>query len=109
MVCSLVGESLKTVTASDGRVVAFAVWGDPDGFPVLALHGTPGCPRSVGKPMPVQVEPVSQLRGEQMREWMATGLWRGGMVLVSIVVGAVAVAALSDRNPVAFRATSCGA
>jgi hypothetical protein len=59
--------------------------------------------------MPVQVEPVSQLRGEQMREWMATGLWRGGMVLVSIVVGAVAVAALSDRNPIAFRATSCGA
>jgi pimeloyl-ACP methyl ester carboxylesterase len=23
--------------------VAFAVWGDPDGFPVLSLHGTPGC------------------------------------------------------------------
>jgi pimeloyl-ACP methyl ester carboxylesterase len=38
-----VGESLKTVTTSDGRVLAFAVWGDPDGFPVLALHGTPGC------------------------------------------------------------------
>ena len=37
------GESLKTVTTSDGRVLAFAVWGDPDGFPVLALHGTPGC------------------------------------------------------------------
>ena len=29
--------------APDGRTVAFAVWGDPDGFPVLALHGTPGC------------------------------------------------------------------
>ena len=37
------GEPLRTVTTSDGRVVAFAVWGDPDGFPVLALHGTPGC------------------------------------------------------------------
>jgi len=31
------------VTAPDGREVAFARWGDPDGFPVLALHGTPGC------------------------------------------------------------------
>jgi pimeloyl-ACP methyl ester carboxylesterase len=31
------------VESSDGRVLAFAVWGDPDGFPVLALHGTPGC------------------------------------------------------------------
>jgi pimeloyl-ACP methyl ester carboxylesterase len=43
MVCSVMGEPLRTVTTSDGRVVAFAVWGDPDGFPVLALHGTPGC------------------------------------------------------------------
>ena len=30
------------MAAPDGRTVAFAVWGDPDGFPVLALHGTPG-------------------------------------------------------------------
>ena len=29
---------------SDGRTVAYAVWGDPDGFPVLGLHGTPGLP-----------------------------------------------------------------
>jgi pimeloyl-ACP methyl ester carboxylesterase len=36
------GESLKTTTSADGRVIAFAVWGDPSGFPVLALHGTPG-------------------------------------------------------------------
>jgi pimeloyl-ACP methyl ester carboxylesterase len=27
----------------DARTLAFAVWGEPDGFPVLALHGTPGC------------------------------------------------------------------
>jgi pimeloyl-ACP methyl ester carboxylesterase len=31
------------VAAPDGREVAFAVWGDPSGFPVLRLHGTPGC------------------------------------------------------------------
>jgi len=27
----------------DGRTLAYAVWGDRRGFPVLALHGTPGC------------------------------------------------------------------
>jgi pimeloyl-ACP methyl ester carboxylesterase len=28
--------------AADGRTLCFAEWGDPDGFPVFALHGTPG-------------------------------------------------------------------
>ncbi len=36
------GEPLKTATSADGRVIAFAIWGDPSGFPVLSLHGTPG-------------------------------------------------------------------
>ena len=26
----------------DGRAIGFAEYGDPDGLPVLALHGTPG-------------------------------------------------------------------
>jgi pimeloyl-ACP methyl ester carboxylesterase len=43
MVLATVGESLRTVVGPDGRSLAFAVWGDPDGFPVLSLHGTPGC------------------------------------------------------------------
>jgi pimeloyl-ACP methyl ester carboxylesterase len=38
-----VGESLRTVETAEGRTLAFAVWGDPDGFPILSLHGTPGC------------------------------------------------------------------
>src|SRR5689334_7502142 len=38
-----VGEQLRTVQAADGRTLAFAVWGDPHGFPIMALHGTPGC------------------------------------------------------------------
>jgi len=38
-----VSETLRTVVGLDGRTLAFAVWGDRDGFPVLALHGTPGC------------------------------------------------------------------
>jgi len=38
-----VAEPLRVVTAPDGREVAFAVWGDPEGFPVMRLHGTPGC------------------------------------------------------------------
>jgi pimeloyl-ACP methyl ester carboxylesterase len=37
------GDSLRILQTSDGRQVAYAVWGDPDGFPVIALHGTPGC------------------------------------------------------------------
>jgi pimeloyl-ACP methyl ester carboxylesterase len=37
-----VGESLRTTTTPDGRVLAFAVWGDPEGFPIMSLHGTPG-------------------------------------------------------------------
>jgi pimeloyl-ACP methyl ester carboxylesterase len=37
------GEPLRTLTTTDGRTLAFAVWGDPDGFPVVQLHGTPGC------------------------------------------------------------------
>ena len=36
------GESLRTTASADGRVIAFAVWGDPSGFPVMSLHGTPG-------------------------------------------------------------------
>ena len=36
-------EPLRTLVLADGRALAFAVWGDPAGFPILALHGTPGC------------------------------------------------------------------
>ena len=37
------GEPLRTLQTTDGRTVAFAVWGDPDGFPIMSVHGTPGC------------------------------------------------------------------
>jgi pimeloyl-ACP methyl ester carboxylesterase len=37
------GEPLRTLETPDGRTLAFATWGDPDGFPILSLHGTPGC------------------------------------------------------------------
>jgi len=40
---TVMGEPLRTATTPDGRTLAFAVWGDPDGFPVVQLHGTPGC------------------------------------------------------------------
>lgn len=36
-------EPLRTLETPDGRTLAFAVWGDPEGFPILGLHGTPGC------------------------------------------------------------------
>lgn len=31
----------QLATARDGRTLAFAEWGDPDGLPVFSLHGTP--------------------------------------------------------------------
>lgn len=32
----------QAVAATDGRSLTIAEWGDPDGFPVFLLHGTPG-------------------------------------------------------------------
>jgi pimeloyl-ACP methyl ester carboxylesterase len=32
----------QTVTATDGRTLTVAQWGDLDGFPVFSLHGAPG-------------------------------------------------------------------
>src|SRR6266568_3152770 len=31
-----------TLPLHDGRALAFAEWGDPDGAPVVSFHGTPG-------------------------------------------------------------------
>lgn len=33
---------LTTITASDGRTLGVAEWGDPDGTALFGLHGTPG-------------------------------------------------------------------
>ena len=35
-------QRLIPVSVDGGRVVTAAEWGDPDGFPVFSLHGTPG-------------------------------------------------------------------
>jgi len=43
MLGRLVAEPLLTFQTPDGRQLAYARWGDPDGFPILVLHGTPGC------------------------------------------------------------------
>jgi pimeloyl-ACP methyl ester carboxylesterase len=32
----------QIITTPDGRRIAFAEWGDPAGFPVVMIHGTPG-------------------------------------------------------------------
>jgi pimeloyl-ACP methyl ester carboxylesterase len=32
----------NAIPASDGRTLTYAEWGDPSGFPVFTLHGTPG-------------------------------------------------------------------
>jgi pimeloyl-ACP methyl ester carboxylesterase len=37
------GMTLETLRTSDSRQLCYAQWGDPAGFPVFSLHGTPGC------------------------------------------------------------------
>lgn len=32
----------QSIVLADGRTLCFAEWGDPQGFPVFGLHGTPG-------------------------------------------------------------------
>jgi len=34
---------VQTVRLGDGRTLAYAEWGDPDGSPVIESHGNPGC------------------------------------------------------------------
>jgi pimeloyl-ACP methyl ester carboxylesterase len=34
---------LQTIRTPDGRQLAYAEWGAPDGFPTISIHGTPGC------------------------------------------------------------------
>ena len=37
------GGALADIDTAEGRTLAYALWGDPNDFPVLVLHGTPGC------------------------------------------------------------------
>jgi pimeloyl-ACP methyl ester carboxylesterase len=39
----IVKEQSGTLTTSDGRVIAWVDGADPNGYPVIGLHGTPGC------------------------------------------------------------------
>lgn len=34
---------LETIRTPDGRQLAYAEWGTPEGFPTISIHGTPGC------------------------------------------------------------------
>ena len=34
---------MPTIRVDDGRELMYAEWGDPNGVPILSLHGTPGC------------------------------------------------------------------
>jgi pimeloyl-ACP methyl ester carboxylesterase len=48
-------ENAEFVKATDGRTLAYAQIGDPDGTPVFALHGTPGSRLSGRHPDPSRV------------------------------------------------------
>jgi hypothetical protein len=74
--------------------------------------GRPFCGRPIktvvqSAQMPGPVEPVSQLRREQLRALMAATWWRGAMLLVPIAAGAGVIALLPDSNrAVAFIAVA---
>src|SRR3954447_18428717 len=34
---------LSRIELPDGRTLAYAEWGDPQGRPIVSCHGTPGC------------------------------------------------------------------
>jgi pimeloyl-ACP methyl ester carboxylesterase len=36
-------DNLQTLRLADGRTLGYAEWGDPDGSPIVTIHGTPGC------------------------------------------------------------------
>ena len=48
-------ETAEFVQTSDGRALAYAVMGDPDGKTVFVLHGTPGSRLSGRHPDPTRV------------------------------------------------------
>jgi pimeloyl-ACP methyl ester carboxylesterase len=39
----LMTQTERSLTLPDGRSLGYAEWGDPDGSPVMVIHGTPGC------------------------------------------------------------------
>jgi hypothetical protein len=74
-----VGEPLRTLQTNDGRTLAFAVWGDPSGFPIMALHGTPGCRLQRYSDRAQLARPeVMQILREAAAEWAFNGV--GGWV-----------------------------
>jgi pimeloyl-ACP methyl ester carboxylesterase len=42
-ILSAAGQEAPTIRLRDGRALAYAECGDPDGFPVISCHGTPSC------------------------------------------------------------------
>lgn len=53
------------------------------------------------RPAPIPVKPVSQFRDQQLREMTGNIWWRGVMLVVPIVVGAVTIMVFPEYNPVA--------
>ena len=46
----MAGSSRQILRTADGRGLCFADWGAEDGFPIVFLHGSPGCRLSVRSP-----------------------------------------------------------
>jgi pimeloyl-ACP methyl ester carboxylesterase len=61
--------------APDGRTLAFAEWGDPDGFPVFSLHGTPGWGISEADRAQLARTEIHDVIREDVSESLRTGIW----------------------------------
>lgn len=104
------------VSTPDGRTLAVAEWGDPDGVPVILLHGTPGS--RIGWPLDLTLDIRHGIRRLTFdRPGFGESTRRAGRIVVDVVPDVVAIAdALGvDRFAVAGasgggpHALACGA
>ena len=65
---------LRLLTLPDGRRLACAEFGDPNGVPVLALHGTPG-----SRLMFALADKAAQDEGHPLDRAGAAWLWTVGL------------------------------
>lgn len=80
------------VQAGDGRVLAYAQLGDPDGTPVFMLHGTPGCRLSGRHPDPGKVRAAGLRLISYDRPGYGRSTRRHGRSVVDCVTDIAAIA-----------------
>jgi pimeloyl-ACP methyl ester carboxylesterase len=79
------------VPTPDGRILAVAEWGDPDGVPLLMIHGTPGS--RIGWPLDLTLDTRHGIRRLTFdRPGFGESTRRPGRSVVDVVPDVVAIA-----------------